>query len=57
MTEAKTPSSCPSFQGEKERLEAPSPPPYPLADMATLSGKLAKASLLGEGWGEGVFSP
>jgi hypothetical protein len=30
-------------------------PPYPQADMASLSGELAKASLLGEGWGEGVF--
>jgi hypothetical protein len=29
-------------------------PPYPLADMAFLSGKLAKASLLGEDRGEGV---
>jgi hypothetical protein len=29
--------------------------PYPLADMATLGGKLAKASLRGEGWGEGVL--
>jgi hypothetical protein len=25
-------------------------PPYPLADMASLSGKLAKASLRGRGW-------
>jgi hypothetical protein len=30
--------------------------PYPLADMATFDGELAKASLRGEGWGEGVFS-
>jgi hypothetical protein len=29
--------------------------PYPLADMATQHGKLAKASLLGEGRGEGVL--
>ncbi len=28
---------------------------HPLADAATLEGKLAKASLLGEGQGEGVF--
>ena len=30
--------------------------PYPLADAATLRRKLAKASLLGEGQGEGVFA-
>jgi hypothetical protein len=29
--------------------------PHPLADAGYPSGKLAKASLLGEGWGEGVF--
>ena len=29
--------------------------PHPLADAATLRCKLAKASLLGEGWGEGVL--
>src|SRR5262249_25691151 len=29
--------------------------PYPLADMATLDSKLAKAGLLGEGQNEGVF--
>jgi hypothetical protein len=28
---------------------------HPLADADTLSGKLAKASLRGEGWGDGVF--
>ena len=28
-------------------------PPHPLADAGTQSCKLAKASLLGEGWGEG----
>ena len=28
--------------------------PHPLADAVTPSGKLAKASLLGEGWGEGL---
>jgi hypothetical protein len=33
----------------------PLSPPYPLADMATFDGKLAKASLLGEGLGEGGF--
>ena len=33
----------------------PSPPPNPQADLATLSGKHAKACLLGEGWGEGGF--
>ena len=27
--------------------------PHPLADADTKSGKLAKAGLLGEGWGEG----
>ena len=30
--------------------------PHPLADAATLKGKLAKASLMGEGWGEGGFA-
>jgi hypothetical protein len=29
--------------------------PYPLADMALNDGKLAEASLLGEGWGESGF--
>ena len=29
--------------------------PHPLADADTLSCKHAKACLLGEGWGEGVF--
>jgi hypothetical protein len=29
--------------------------PYPLADTALNDGKLGKARLLGEGWGEGVF--
>jgi len=33
---------------------APSPHPHPLADAVTLSCKHAKASLPGEGWGEGV---
>jgi uncharacterized protein (DUF952 family) len=48
------PSTCPSPQGEKGRPNSLSQP-YPLADMATLHGKLAKASLRGEGWGEGVL--
>jgi len=30
--------------------------PHPLADAATLRCKLAKASLRGEGWGEGRFA-
>ena len=30
--------------------------PHPLADADTKSGKLAKASLRGEGWGEGVLT-
>ncbi len=40
---------------QRARL-APSPHPHPLADAVTWSGKLAKASLLGEGWGEGAFA-
>jgi hypothetical protein len=36
---------------------APLSPPYPLADMASLSGRLAKASLRGRGvGGEGGFN-
>jgi hypothetical protein len=35
---------------------APSPHPHPLADAVTLSCELAKASLPGEGWGEGAFA-
>ena len=35
---------------------APSPHPHPQADAGTLSCKLAKASLRGEGWGEGAFA-
>src|SRR5262249_28591866 len=43
-------------QGERVRPRnghalPPSPPPYPLADMAALYGKLARASLPGEGPG------
>ncbi len=54
----KTPSPCPSpARGEGTPLQrarpAPSPLPNPLADLATSGGKLAKASLLGEGQGEG----
>jgi hypothetical protein len=37
-----------------ERATASPLPPYPLADMASLSGKLAKPSLRGEGQGEGL---
>ena len=47
--------------GERGRLNypqpAPSPPPNPLADLATLGGKLAKASLPGEGTGVRGSSP
>ena len=35
---------------------APSPHPHPLADADIWSCKLAKASLPGEGWGEGAFA-
>jgi phosphoserine phosphatase len=51
------PSSCPSpARGEGTPLQAratPSPKLHSLADAATLSCKLDKASLPGEGWGEG----
>jgi pyruvate dehydrogenase E2 component (dihydrolipoamide acetyltransferase) len=65
----KTPSPQRSPQGEREQAAQPplqagkagaaaaAPafplPPYPQADMATFGGKLAKASLQGEGQGEG----
>jgi hypothetical protein len=62
----KTPSSCPSPQGEKGRLNQPLPweegrslLPLPAISACgygeSYSGKLAKASLRGEGWGEGVL--
>jgi uncharacterized protein (DUF952 family) len=47
------PSSCPS-PAISPRRGCHQDSPYPQADMATLHGKLAKASLRGEGWGEGV---
>ena len=56
------PHPCPlSREGTGERLldghaRTPSPHPHPLADGDAKRGKLAKASLLGEGWGEGAFS-
>ncbi len=36
-----------------QRTRTRSPRPHSLANADTLSGKLAKASLLGEGWGTG----
>jgi pyruvate dehydrogenase E2 component (dihydrolipoamide acetyltransferase) len=61
----KTPSPQPSPKGERERTaERATPvaaafplPPYPQADMATFGGKLAEASLRGEGQGEGRKAP
>jgi hypothetical protein len=44
------PAPLPKGRG---RFRRPFSQPYPLADMATLYGKLAKASLLGEGQDEG----
>ena len=65
MLIAKTPSLCLSPQGERGRPNRPLHQddgaadslshPHPLADAGYSSGKLAKASLLGEGWGEGVL--
>ena len=56
------PSPLPlSRKGRGERslnghARTPSPHPHPLADAGTQSCKLAEASLLGEGWGEGASS-
>ena len=56
---ANLPSLCPSLHGRGDALStAASELPlqlHPLADAATLRCKLAKASLRGEGWGEGRF--
>src|SRR5208282_459656 len=41
---------------ERRPQQTPSPHPHSPANADTLSCKLAKASLLGEGWGEGVLS-
>jgi 7-carboxy-7-deazaguanine synthase len=65
-TVSSPPSPCPSPQGERERSNCPPlcgtgrssfplSQPHPHADAATLGRNLAKASLRGEGRGEGVL--
>ena len=62
-TVASPPSPCPSPRGEREPSNKPRGEfwrpfshPHPLADADTQRGKLAKASLRGEGQGEGGLS-
>jgi hypothetical protein len=50
-----TPALSPRGEGVRRGLQQrPFSQPYPQADMATLNGKFAKASLRGEGQDEGV---
>ena len=59
LSKRNTPHPVPLPSGEGMVLQAPRHvqasllPPHPLADAVTPSGKLAKASLLGEGQDEG----
>ena len=61
MIMTKPPSPCPSprwGEGTPKLSAADSLSQlHPLADAATPECKLAEASLMGEGWGEGVFVP
>ncbi|MFZ1109601.1 MAG: carbamoyltransferase HypF [Rhodomicrobium sp.] len=58
LNERDNPSPCPSPYGRGNDAATGSAElplqPRPLADAVTLSGELAKASSLGEGWGKGV---